>query len=50
MTDPVPLRCEKCGGMNKPNASPTIEINNGTVSCVNCGHTWIPKPPPKDAA
>ena len=48
MTD-LPLRCSKCGGMNKPNAKPMIEINNGTATCVACGATW-PITPPKDAA
>jgi hypothetical protein len=37
----IPLRCEKCGAMNKPGAKPTLTIEpNGTVSCSACAHNF----------
>lgn len=45
--DEIPPRCPVCGGMDTPGASPTIEINNGTYTCIACGWSWpIPLPPP----
>lgn len=45
----IPIICPRCQNANKPNAKPMIEINNGTITCVGCGHTWPLKPRP-DAA
>lgn len=38
--DPLPLICPNCLAMDKPNASPTIKVDNGTLSCTACGHSW----------
>jgi len=40
---PLPIICPRCQSANKPGAKPTIEIDNGTYTCVACGHSW-PKP------
>ena len=55
MTDPktptpAPYICPRCQAANKPGASPTIVLDNGTISCQACGHAWTPAKPPKDAA
>lgn len=44
---PPYLKCPSCGAMNKPGAKPTLEMENGTVTCVSCGTNFKP---PKDAA
>jgi transposase len=46
MTTPdIPLRCPRCGSMNKPPpAKPTLELEpDGTVSCSACAFNWKPQ-------
>jgi Zn ribbon nucleic-acid-binding protein len=37
---PLPVVCPNCLAMDKPHAKPVIEVNNGTYTCVACGHSW----------
>lgn len=32
--------CTKCGAVNIPGRSPTIEIVNQEYVCAQCGHGW----------
>lgn len=36
---PVTLEC-RCGAMNIPHASETIEVINGKAVCNTCGRDW----------
>lgn len=47
---PVPIICPRCASADKPGAKPTMEINNGTVTCVGCGHTFTIPPQRPTAA
>lgn len=37
------LFCPKCDAVNRPTASPTIELDaHGRASCNQCGYGWTP--------
>jgi hypothetical protein len=53
VSNDVPIMCPRCQMIDKPGAKPMLEINNGSVTCIGCGHTFVPSPmvpPEPDAA